>query len=323
MLGNDVWCQATERVPSSTVVFELIKPCGWPRREHNDHTSSLTPFVFELSYPSMTIVKTALRPCIRQFLITLGQPRAFQTSLSIRSLHASCIRTTNHRPTSLTNILASEVPPPVQVASVSTAGIKLADGLVFSGPVVFLEGKVFLWDVPNGGFTTSPNLSMGMDMKKWDAWSKGHWSIFEVVVPRPGRFCYLLNACAYRPSEILVFGTGARMEFVPPRIRSYTRELGIQLEVMDTVSPPRRSYTSINPCHRKMRRRRTTYLRRKGDELLRPFFPFFQRYGIRNKDFDVPSLRISHPYKAVQYRRIIPLHRIIQCPMSTPCYQVL
>ncbi|KIM63615.1 hypothetical protein SCLCIDRAFT_1214009 [Scleroderma citrinum Foug A] len=165
----------------------------------------------------MTIVKT--RPCIRQFLNTLGQPRASQASLLTRSLHASCIRTTNHRPTSLTNILASEVPPPVQVASVSTAGIKLANGLVFSGPVVFLEGKVFLWDVPNGGFITSPSSSMGMDMKMWDAWSKGHWSIFELVVPRP---------------EILVFGTGARMEFVPPRIRSYTRELGIQLEVMDT-----------------------------------------------------------------------------------------
>lgn len=84
---------------------------------------------------------------------------------------------------------------------------------------MFLEGKVFLWDVPNGGFITSPSSSMGMDMKMWDAWSKGHWSIFELVVPRP---------------EILVFGTGARMEFVPPRIRSYTRELGIQLEVMDT-----------------------------------------------------------------------------------------
>ncbi|KAL4076282.1 NADH dehydrogenase 1 alpha subcomplex assembly factor 3 [Scleroderma yunnanense] len=164
----------------------------------------------------MTIVKTAFRP---RFLNILGQPRACQSSLSIRRVHASPIRSTNHRPTSLTNILASEVPPPVQVASVSTAGIKLTDGLVFCGPVVFLEGKVFMWDVPDGGFITGSSPGMGTDAKKWDAWTKEHWWIFEVVVPKP---------------EILVFGTGARMEFIPPRIRSYTRELGIQLEVMDT-----------------------------------------------------------------------------------------
>ena len=176
----------------------------------------------------MTIARAALRSCTRR------------THLSIRTLHASSIRT-NHRPTSLTNILASEVPPPVQVASVSTAGIKLADGLVFSGPVVFLEGKVFLWDVPNGGFTGI--TSSGVDMKKWDAWNKGHWSIFETVVPRPGKLCYVLYMCAHGLSEILVFGTGARMEFVPPRIRSCTKELGIQLEVMDTVSPSRQSFT--------------------------------------------------------------------------------
>ena len=178
----------------------------------------------------MTNAKAALRSCTRR------------THLSIRTLHASSIRTTNHRPTSLTNILASEVPPPVQVASVSTAGIKLADGLVFSGPVVFLEGKVFLWDVPNGGFVTGS----GVDTKKWDAWNKGHWSIFETVVPRPGKLCYLLYMYAHGLSEILVFGTGARMEFVPPRIRSYTKELGIQLEVMDTVSPSRRSCTCLS-----------------------------------------------------------------------------
>ncbi|KAI6024478.1 DUF498-domain-containing protein [Pisolithus marmoratus] len=115
------------------------------------------------------------------------------------------------RPTTLTNILASDIPPPVQVLSVSKTGIKLADGLVLSGPVIFLDGKVFLWDVPNGGFRS------GVEM--WAGWTNEHWSLFEVVVPKP---------------EILVFGTGVRVEYVPPRIRSYVTGLGIQLDVMDT-----------------------------------------------------------------------------------------
>lgn len=74
------------------------------------------------------------------------------------------------------------------------AGIKLADRLVFSGPVMFLEGEVFLLDVPNGGFITS---SGPVDTKKWDGWNKGHWSILVTVVPRPGKLCYLLSVCAH------------------------------------------------------------------------------------------------------------------------------
>ncbi|KAI5993661.1 DUF498-domain-containing protein [Pisolithus albus] len=128
------------------------------------------------------------------------------------------------RPTTLTNILASEIPPPVQVLSVSKTGIKLAEGLVLRGPVIFLDGKVFLWDVPNGGFnsvvsTAEPRSGKGSGMEKWEGWTNEHWSIFEVVVPKP---------------EILVFGTGARVEFVPPRVRSFITGLGIQLDVMDT-----------------------------------------------------------------------------------------
>ncbi|KAG9317690.1 hypothetical protein JVU11DRAFT_1903 [Chiua virens] len=70
-------------------------------------------------------------------------------------------------------MLASDVPPPVQVSSVGPTGIKLADGLVLAGPVVFLEGQVFLWDVPstNNG---------------WDDWTRDHWEMFQVVVPKPG-----------------------------------------------------------------------------------------------------------------------------------------
>lgn len=69
-------------------------------------------------------------------------------------------------------MLASDVPPPVQVSSVGPTGIKLADGLVLTGPVVFLDGKVLLWDVPG--------------TRSWDEWTKEHWEVFQVVVPKPG-----------------------------------------------------------------------------------------------------------------------------------------
>jgi NADH dehydrogenase [ubiquinone] 1 alpha subcomplex assembly factor 3 len=76
-------------------------------------------------------------------------------------------------------MLASDVPPPVQVSSVGPAGIKLADGLLLEGAAVFLEGKVFLWDVP-----TPAKINGGRS--DWGEWKREHWGIFEVVVPKPG-----------------------------------------------------------------------------------------------------------------------------------------
>jgi len=72
-----------------------------------------------------------------------------------------------------TNMLAGDIPPPVQVSSITSAGIQLADGLVLPSACIFLDGKVFLWDVP-------PRL--------WDGWGREHWNVFEVVVPKPGAF---------------------------------------------------------------------------------------------------------------------------------------
>ncbi|KAH0840153.1 hypothetical protein J3R83DRAFT_1136 [Lanmaoa asiatica] len=77
-------------------------------------------------------------------------------------------------------MLASDVPPPVQVSSVGPAGIKLADGLVLTGPVVFLDGKVLLWDVPGVGKGKGGTSA-------WDGWTREHWEVFHVVVPKPGR----------------------------------------------------------------------------------------------------------------------------------------
>ena len=143
-------------------------------------------------------------------------------SMLRRALHTTPARKTD-RPTMFTNMLAGDIPPPVQVSSITSAGIQLADGLVLPSACIFLDGKVFLWDVP-------PRL--------WDGWGREHWNVFEVVVPKPGAFegSPVKNAITEYEAEILVFGTGRRMELPPPSMRSYLKEMGIQLDIMDTVS---------------------------------------------------------------------------------------
>ena len=132
-----------------------------------------------------------------------------------------------NEPTVLTNILAGGIQPPVQVSCITSDGIQLADGLVIPSACIFLEGKVFLWDIPSSF---------------WSGWTKDHLEIFEVVVPKPGRYFFqqlLLQQSSRQYSllstEILLFGTGKTINLPPPFIRTYLNALGIQLDVLDTV----------------------------------------------------------------------------------------
>jgi NADH dehydrogenase [ubiquinone] 1 alpha subcomplex assembly factor 3 len=153
------------------------------------------------------------------------------TRLVCRPLHPTRLPRLNPvrytRPSStFTNILASEIPPPVQVESVTHAGITLSDGLVIPGACIFLEGKIFLWDVPNS---------------LWDGWGKEMFQIFEVVVPKPGEpLCMqqledILHIDTFLRVEILLFGTGKSVARLPSHLHSYVNQLGIQVDVMDTV----------------------------------------------------------------------------------------
>lgn len=132
--------------------------------------------------------------------LLLGNARLFSTSL----------RCSTHRATHLTNILAQDVPPPVQVASISEQnGIQLANGLILPGACIFLEGNVYLWDAPK----------QGLARDSWKYWSKDHLMLFDTVVPRP---------------ELLLLGTGNSIKMPPPFFREYLRDLGIGLDVMDS-----------------------------------------------------------------------------------------
>jgi hypothetical protein len=87
--------------------------------------------------------------------------RAFHTARVLR----------NQKWSQLTNILAGEIPPPVQVKSITNAGVQLQDGRLLPSACIFLEGEVLLWDVP-------PTL--------WKGWDESRFEVFDVVVPKPG-----------------------------------------------------------------------------------------------------------------------------------------
>jgi len=119
-----------------------------------------------------------------------------------RLLHTT--KTLYESSSAFTNILAGDTLPPVQVNSITPNGIQLANGLVIPSACIFLEGKVFLWDVPS---------------KLWQGWGKEHLEVFEIVMPRP---------------EILLLGTGKNTALPPPFFQSYLNGLGIRVDTMDT-----------------------------------------------------------------------------------------
>lgn len=145
---------------------------------------------FGTSYALVTVIlKMFLRPLFSQSLrptttrlvchrtnhLTYRRPLPVGT----QNFHTSCVV----RDSSFTNLLADDNPPAVQVSSISEAGIQLADGLVLPGACVFLEGKVFLWDVPES------TVASKIRDERWKGWGTERFQLFEVVTPRPGMMC--------------------------------------------------------------------------------------------------------------------------------------
>jgi hypothetical protein len=95
---------------------------------------------------------------------------AIRSRAPLRALHTTrALR--NQKWPQLTNILASEIPPPVQVKSMTPAGVLLQDGRLLPSACIFLEGEVLLWDVPS---------------TLWKDWDESKFEVFNVVVPKPG-----------------------------------------------------------------------------------------------------------------------------------------
>ena len=148
-----------------------------------------------------------------------------------RALHTARVLRNQKWP-QLTNILAGEIPPPVQVSTITPAGVLLQDGRLLPSACIFLEGEVLLWDVP-------PML--------WDGWDESKFEVFDVVVPKPGAYYHsagrflqvqeggLFIPIVYRSPEILLIGTGKSVKPLPAVLRRYLNKLGIQVDVMDSV----------------------------------------------------------------------------------------
>jgi NADH dehydrogenase [ubiquinone] 1 alpha subcomplex assembly factor 3 len=140
---------------------------------------------------------------------------------------------------SFVDIFADAPRPAISVASITpAAGFTLTDGLIIPSPVIFLNGVVFLWDV------AAPNT----EDFSWEGWSEAKLKLFEVVTPRPGQSSLLPQTFAKRRGmktdliwenglEILLVGTGKRGLFPPPAFKKYLNGLGIQVDVLDSVSP--------------------------------------------------------------------------------------
>ncbi|KAI0371537.1 DUF498-domain-containing protein [Pilatotrama ljubarskyi] len=139
-----------------------------------------------------------LRPVARSALRSSAR-----LGLATRAFHVSCARR-YPGDGGLNNILAGGTAPAVTVKTITQNGIQLADGLVLTSACIFLDGKVFLWNVPE---------------KLWDGWKPEHFEIFETVVPRP---------------EILLVGTGERAEMLPPQLRHHLMRAGVQADIMNT-----------------------------------------------------------------------------------------
>jgi len=119
---------------------------------------------------SATVARSSASLCCRRSALSL-------TLSAKRNIQTTAIR----RDSSFTNLLADDTPPAVQVSSISNDGIHLADGLLIPGACIFLEGKVFLWDVPDTG-----SLSSRIASERWKDWAEERFELFDAVLPRPG-----------------------------------------------------------------------------------------------------------------------------------------
>ncbi|KAL5527818.1 hypothetical protein ACEPAG_6619 [Sanghuangporus baumii] len=139
----------------------------------------------------------------RQILRSSSLPLR-RSAFLLRKFSTTQSRLSNGEPTKLHNILGDGPAPPVQVRKIAAGGIELEDGLILPSACIFLDGDVFLWNVP---------------ITLWDGWTKELFEMFETVIPKP---------------EILILGTGKTVSHPPPSIRMYLNSIGVQLDVMDT-----------------------------------------------------------------------------------------
>lgn len=110
----------------------------------------------------------------------------------------------------------------VQIDNIFDDGFQVS-GLFLKGPVIVVNGKVLLWDVPQYGVGSSTLSTEGAKVEGkglFENWTAEMLKVFEVLE---------------NPPEILVFGTGREFSPLPNVLRQKLHSLGIMTEVQKTV----------------------------------------------------------------------------------------
>lgn len=124
------------------------------------------------------------------------------------------------------NILGAPSPAFKMVKKIGNTDITLSGDLRIPGPVVILNNTAFMWDVPQYGVTARGELDPPQSAFKdasspFHGWNVELFKLFEIVSDKP---------------DILIIGSGSQIAFFPPEIRTHILSLGIQLEVLKSVS---------------------------------------------------------------------------------------
>ena len=114
-------------------------------------------------------VKRALRSTMLLRTIPAGRTALNIARTNVRHIHRTNV--VRESPSTLYNILEGGPVPTTQVKTVSPQGVHLHDGRIIPSSCIFLDGKVFIWNVPQ---------------TLWEGWNKDHFQLFEMVVPKPG-----------------------------------------------------------------------------------------------------------------------------------------
>ncbi|KAG9305260.1 hypothetical protein G9A89_001523, partial [Geosiphon pyriformis] len=74
----------------------------------------------------------------------------------------------------------------ITIKVIKQNGFVTSNGVHLRGPVILLNGEVFLWDVPQSNITDS--------ISHFDAWEPKLLKIFDVVMPKPGNIPFLIHS---------------------------------------------------------------------------------------------------------------------------------
>ena len=111
------------------------------------------------------------------------QPRLAIKLNSLRQLSRHIHSTSRLRASALQNLFDADDRPSLFIEKLNEKGFYLSDHLVVPGGLIIVDGRPLLWNVdPPRDYDAKGGIE-GI----WRGWAKERFSVFETVVPRPGK----------------------------------------------------------------------------------------------------------------------------------------